>query len=385
MSKNQVIVALGVIAVVVLAVIIVPGLMKPKNESPVKPKKDTTKVTPDRRQQSLLSNVPTEPKNFLIWAARAQSTELNIQAIQALSRLEVPWGEKLIEEALARDEDGDLEDIELAAAAVYEKARRGTPDLIPVIRALLVESEEDWDADPWLARALGEIPGPAAVDVLAAMINKEDPDEDISMAVIRVLATREGPVAADAIKGQLDSDDEDVQATAAAALLRFGDEDARLLVEAFFEDPDESDWDEDVFTDALGTKGNEVAVPYLVRMSGAEIWDTRQIAARALGRTRVPEAKNALRDLLADEDEDVRVTAASVLATEFGDFTGIDTLVKAVRESKDPELALEALHGVIAANREEDRPIYEEIMKREAKHEEELLLKLWAAYALLRK
>jgi HEAT repeat protein len=264
------------------------------------------------------------------------------------------------------------------------KARRGETGLMPELAALLEQSDENWDADILIARALGLIPGEASLNMLVALVNREDPDEDTCQEAIRSLAKKEGTVARDAIKSLLDFDDENVQAAAAAALLKYGDPDAKKLIDQHFADPEASDWDEDVLAMALGIEGNAAALPYLFRLAANEFWDTRQLAVRALGATRVPEARKALLDAMADDDEDVAVTAAATLLREFGDETGVDLLVKTIETTKDVELITDAIRALAELGRPEHAELFRKQFEVEAEKVQQLLGKLWAAYAVLK-
>jgi len=359
-----------------------------KGPKPLKPTPDKTGggrpfVPAEKR---LLTNVPKDPKAFLVWAFDAPSSVLNVEVVDALGRLPEAWAEELLTKGLERDEDGEFEDLEVAAAVAFSRARAGATDLVPLLREILDQSDEDWDVDPFAARALGAIPGENALNLLVAMAGREDPDEDVMRVVIPALAGKGGDTARDAIKGLLDSDETDIQCAAAAALLGFGDADAKRLMDLYFDDPDESDWDdEDVVAEVLGIEGSEAALAYLVRLATHESWTTRQIVARSLGRTRLPEAQKVLRDMLADEDEDVRVCAAAALVRGFGDETGVALLPGAVRAAKDREIALTALKALLTLNRPEDRALYQEIMDQPVEKVPQLLFRVWAAYGLLRK
>ena len=296
----------------------------------------------------------------------------------------VALAEASIAKARAKDEDGDYEDEEVAAAAMLVKARRGDTGLMPALAALLVQSDENWDADILIARALGLISGDESLNMLIAIINREDPDEDTCVEAIRSLANREGTVARDAIKSLLDFDDENVQATAAAALLRYGDGDATKLIDAHFVDPEESDWDEEVLATALGVEGSAQALPYLLRLVGNEYWETRQLALRSLGATRLPEAKKAILTALGDDDEDVSVTAAVVLLRDFEDQTGVDLLQKTIENTKDFELRTAAVRALADLGRHEHAELLRKQFEMKATKVEHLPGKLWAAYAVLK-
>jgi len=387
MSRNQIIVGILVIAAIAVGVIVATN-RKDVELMPEKPKPEPSKQEPvslpEPPEKRLLTNIPTEPKAFLAWAAEGPGPELNVQALDAIGRLSGAFADEILAKALARDEDGDFEDEDLAGSALLAKARRGDPGLMPALADLLRQSDEDWDVDMLIARALGEIPGERSLNMLVTIVNREDADEDTCQVAIRSLAKKDGAIPRDAIKSLLDHEDENVQATAAAVLLRFGDADAKRLIEEYFADPEASDWDEDVLATSLGVEGSTEALPWLLTLSAHEYWDTRQLAIRALGATRLPDARKALMDSLADEDEDVAVTAAVTLLREFGDETGVDRLVATIESSKDPELVTDAVR-VLA---DLDRPAHGEMFAAQfavkAIRVEQLLGKLWAAYAILK-
>ncbi|MEN8152006.1 MAG: HEAT repeat domain-containing protein, partial [Planctomycetota bacterium] len=175
----------------------------------------------------------------------------------------------------------------------------------------------------------------------------------------------------------------DVQATAAAVLLRFGDADAERMMDAFIADPDGSGWDEEVVAAALGVEGSATAVPVLTRLVRSEIWDTRQLAARSLGETKLPAARETLEKVLAeDDDEDVKTTAAAALIYGFGDSSGVEFLTTAVKESKDYEVVVEAIRALSVAGGSKD--LFQAAWDRKVTRVEHLLVKVWAAHALLK-
>jgi len=313
----------------------------------------------------------------------APSSPVNGEAIEAIGLLNHPWTDEALAGFVKKSEDGEFEDMELAGAALLAMARRGAPDLLPDLEQLIVESDEDWDVDGLVVRALSEIPGPKSLALLHLLATREDADEDVLMLVIAALAKHGTEDAVDTIKSMLDHEDDDVKATAAGVLLRFGDTDAERMVDAFLADPEASDWDEDILAAALGVKDSVTAIPVLIGLAKSEFWDTRQLALRSLGRTRLPAARAALTEALGDEDDDVKATAAAALLREFEDAAGVAALVATVKNSKDYEALTESIRALSALARPVDHDAFQAAFDKKFVKIEWLFVKVWAAHALL--
>jgi HEAT repeat protein len=398
MTGKQIVVALFILAAVAAAVIIIPKTkqpgrpLKPDEQDP--PKKqigedliDKAGRVPsieERKRPKLIA--PGRPMELVIWAVDSPTPYLSAEAVEVAGRLEADWAERLVEKALRKDDDGDFDDTDLATRALYVKALRGDKGLLDDLIAILRLEEDDWEIQMWCGRTLGLIPGDDSLAKLLTMVYREDEDEEATWDAVWAAGRHDSPLVKGSIKQLLDHSDDDFVTFAAGALLKFGDADAKKMVDKHFANYDESDWDEEYLANGLGMPGSAAAVPYLVNLTGGEDRgeDLRVLAARSLGRTGAKEAIEPLKNLLGDEDNDVQVVAAAALAREFGKDDGAPILAERIRSRIDPEICLEAMKALLELNREEDLKLWQEVFDRNTQKEDELILKLWAGYGLLR-
>jgi HEAT repeat protein len=396
MTRNQIVVALVILAAVALAVIIIPKTgqpgrpMKPEDQDPPKKQvgedlieKAQVPPSPEKRKRPELI-APARPKALVLWAASTHTPYLSAEAVEVATMIGADWAEKIVTRALLRDEDGDFDDSEHAVRALYGKAGRGDKDVLPTLLDLLRIEEEEWETDMWGARTLARIPGDDAFAKLLTLVNREDDDEDATWDAVWAAGARGGDRARDAIKQLLDHSDDEFIAFSAGALLKFEDPDAKKLIDAHFADTFESDWEGEYLAAGLGIEGSSAAIPYLVKLTTDEDEDLRVIVARSLGRTKLKEAIEPLKKLLADENDDVKVVAAAALARDFGLDVGAPIIAARLRSGEDAEICTEAAKALLALNREPDIKIWQEVFDKSTKKEDALILKLWAAYGLLR-
>ncbi|MHC4470996.1 MAG: HEAT repeat domain-containing protein [Planctomycetota bacterium] len=324
---------------------------------------------------------PNQPGPYLIWTLDSNKFDVQVEGTIAGGSLSGDTAEQIIDAALAM-EGGEYESWELAAVAFYVLAGKGKHDLVPQIRELIDQSDDDWDVGEWSARTGARIPGEEGLRLLIFLSHNED--EDVRKAAAASLSRRKGPEARDALKNLLDDEEDEVGIVAAGGLLGFDDPDAAAEVEKIIEEDDE-DWDLALCL-GLGVPGNTGALPWLDRLLERD-WEEQRVAAvRALGEIGGDQAIERLTALLEDEEPTVGVAAAAALAKNRETERSLPILRKAVKEMKgagEGEARIEALKALVALGRPEDLDLYREIFDRDQSSVEYRVLRAWAAHGIL--
>lgn len=168
------------------------------------------------------------------------------------------------------------------------------------------------------ADLLGEMGATAAEGSLIALLRH--PDDRVRRSATNALLKLGTPDAMKGIYEAVSDTSPDVRMHAAAALA--GRKDARTTATLIRAIEDEDDGDVQIaMIAALGRVATQDAVQKLVKLAEPEqrlfrkkAVNLRVAAVQALGEARTPAALNALRDLVADKDRDVRDTATRALA-----------------------------------------------------------------------
>lgn len=168
------------------------------------------------------------------------------------------------------------------------------------------------------ADLLGEMGATAAEGSLIALLRH--PDDRVRRSATNALLKLGTPDAMKGIYEVVSDTSPDVRMHAAAALA--GRKDARTTATLIRAIEEEEDGDVQLaMIAALGRVATQEAVQKLVKLAQPEqrlfrkkAVNLRVAAVQALGEARTPAALNALRDLVADKDRDVRDTATRALA-----------------------------------------------------------------------
>ncbi len=337
---------------------------------------------------------PDRPWPFLVWAVktmrplRVRNRTLEVprypnlrdQAVLAAAGLPGGRSREILDTALARDADGRYEEVELAAYAYHALAVRGDRGLAPKIAALVKEAD-DWDVSEWSAKAAGRLREKEGLELLLSLTRDEEENARMEAAV-GLARWKDDPRARDAVKALLDDEDDAVAACAAGVLVAFGDPDAAIEIEKILK---EDDWEEETaLAKGLGLEDGAASLPWLDRLLRNDDEDVRAAAARALGAIRTAEARGRLAKLLSDEDDGVKAAAAAALARTFRDPAGAEILARTLRESPDQDLRVEALRALAVLDRPRDRKLLEQVFADPSRDENDLILRAWAAAALIR-
>jgi HEAT repeat protein len=358
-----------VFLLVVVAGVIVAALMLKSS--------DNGKVAPEPEENA----PPNQPGPYLLWALDSNSFDLQMQGTLAGGSLPGATGEEVLEKALLMT-SGEYDSWELAAVAFHVLAGKGKHDIVPQIRELIEQSDDDWDVGDWAARAGALIPGEDGLRLLIFLSHNED--EDVRKSAAASLCKRKGPEALDALKNLLDDEEDEVRIVAAGGLVGFDDPDAAAEIEKILEEDDE-DWDVALAL-GLGVPGNDGALPWLDRLVKRDWEEPRVAAARALGEIGGDEAVTRLEKLMKDEEPAVRAIAAAALAKCRRLESAVPALVAAVNElsgAAEGETRIEALRALIALGRSEDLPLFKGIFGKDQDSVDYRVLRAWAAHGIL--
>ena len=190
-----------------------------------------------------------------------------------------------------------------------------------LIGALL---DEDAEVRAVVARALGELDDPQAVDALARVL-REDPDADVRRTAAWALGEIESPRAIPALGRALREDaSREVREMAVWALGEIEDPAAVPALADAADDPDPKIRRKVAW--ALGEIEDPAAVPALRGLLRDEDAETRKIALWAIAEIEAPASYEVLVELLKDENPEVRKAAARALAEADVDVdTDVDT------------------------------------------------------------
>jgi HEAT repeat protein len=126
------------------------------------------------------------------------------------------------------------------------------------------------------------------------------------------------------VRALLSSNDDRTRVDCAYAAAAMGDVDS---LAALTQAVEKGGWKAGVMARALGTMGDDRAVPFLIGALSDSSWMLREEAARALGNLRATSAEKFLAKLLDDDQVPVRLAAAHALS-RLGKDQGLDALVE---------------------------------------------------------
>lgn len=179
---------------------------------------------------------------------------------------------------------------EVQRAAHEALQRRGLPeDAVGELRPLL--TAPDWQVRLSTLRLVAALPGDEAPGLIGERL--VDPVGELRREAFDLLARREGPVVRDAYLAAAGAPDWQVRVAAAGGLARFDDEAARVGLARLLGDPVgevRRAADEALARRRLGAAEVAVVAEHLE----AADWQLRIVAARHLGRSDVPAAREAL-------------------------------------------------------------------------------------------
>lgn len=276
---------------------------------------------------------------------------VRINAVVALARVPDPQSVKPLVRLL-RDPDQDLR--MRAVTTLGEIGDRQAT--VPLYTLLESESPE---LVPVVAEALGKIGDPRALEHLLRLL--PDADKPLLLRVLASLRKISDPAAADALLPYLDNSDTEIRQRAVESIGRIGDSVSAskleklakrdsseairaAAVKALGEIGDVASLStlEEALSDAfpvkcqainaLGQVGDPSVLPALLAMSREVVPEIRFHVASALGCIDHENARNALEELLCDEDALVRRTAARSLV-RLGDERG-EQLLQDVEKSR---------------------------------------------------
>lgn len=192
--------------------------------------------------------------------------------------------------------------------------KAGDPKAAPALIDLLESQSADLRGEAVLA--LGRLEDPRATDPLIRVLGG-DPDGDVRWRAAYALTDVERPQVVQALEAALTDGEPLVVMFAAKALSKLGRKaDSVPLVPALETD----DWRVRVnVLIALGSSGDEEALPVIVESLGSPIDHVRAAACIALGDLLDPRAAEPLRESLEDPSPDVRGQAALALARVSAD------------------------------------------------------------------
>jgi len=228
--------------------------------------------------------------------------EVKEQIVQALAEIDDPSAVAGIA-ALARDAS-----VAVRRAVVH--ALGELEDQSAVSTIVSMASDADVEVRRYVADALGDLENASALDALTTLA--KDKDAEVRASAVNALGQLEDARTLGTLVAALEDENREVRSQAADAIHNIPDIKTapKPLIDAL------ADADHDVrrnVAQALGSIGDDAAVPGLKKALGDNNADVRRTVAEALSEIGGPEAITALMGLLKDPDPEIRRIAAEAL------------------------------------------------------------------------